>query len=50
MNIIVVGGGSVGAALSARLQSEGHDITVIDVSAATLSELAGIIKAKKINL
>lgn len=41
MNIIIVGGGSVGAALSTRLQGEGHDITVIDVSAATLSELAG---------
>ncbi|MBO4868568.1 MAG: Trk system potassium transporter TrkA [Clostridia bacterium] len=39
MNIIIVGCGTVGAAICAQLSKEGHDITVVDSNAAALSEL-----------
>ena len=40
MNIIIIGGGSVGAAICSQLAREGHDITVVDSNATTLTELA----------
>ena len=33
MNIVIVGDGKVGAALTQQLSKEGHDITVIDNNA-----------------
>ena len=39
MNIIIVGCGTVGAAICAQLSKEGHDITVVDSNTAALSEL-----------
>lgn len=41
MNIIIIGGGSVGTAISAQLAHEGHDITVVDTDSAALAELSG---------
>lgn len=41
MNIVMIGGGSVGAAISAQLAREGHAITVVDTNSAALAELAG---------
>jgi trk system potassium uptake protein TrkA len=38
MNIVIVGDGKVGSALSAQLGSEGHNITVIDNNPETLDE------------
>jgi len=40
MNIIIVGGGSVGSAICTQLARENHDITVVDENAAALSVLA----------
>jgi trk system potassium uptake protein TrkA len=40
MNIIIIGGGSVGVAICSQLAREGHDITVVDSNATTLTELA----------
>ncbi len=40
MNIIIVGGGTVGSAICAQLAREKHDITVVDENAAALSEIA----------
>lgn len=42
MNIIIIGGGSVGAAICAQLASEHHNITVIDTDQAALSEIANV--------
>lgn len=39
MNIIVVGCGTVGAAICAQLAEEGHNITAVDSSAEALSEM-----------
>ena len=39
MNIVVIGGGTVGGAISAQLAQEGHAITVVDNNAAALAEL-----------
>ena len=40
MKIIVVGCGKVGAALTAQLSREGHDIAVIDVNAGVLTDIS----------
>ena len=40
MNIVVIGSGTVGTAICAQLTREGHDITVVDMDAATLTELS----------
>ena len=37
MNIVIVGDGKVGAALTQQLSKEGHDITVIDNNAEVLT-------------
>lgn len=42
MNIIIIGGGSVGAAICAQLAREKHDITVIDTDMNALSEIANV--------
>ena len=39
MKIIVVGCGKVGAALTAQLSREGHDIAVIDVNSTVLTDI-----------
>ena len=39
MKIVVVGAGSVGAAVCLQLASEGHDITLIDSSRETIAEI-----------
>ena len=39
MNIVVIGCGTVGTAVSAQLAKEGHAVTVVDTSTAALSEL-----------
>ena len=40
MNIIIIGSGTVGAAICAQLVKEGHDITVIDNNSTTLNEIS----------
>ncbi len=40
MKIIIIGGGSVGSAITAQLAGEGHDITVIDDRLNVLAELS----------
>ncbi|MBQ3063918.1 MAG: Trk system potassium transporter TrkA [Clostridia bacterium] len=40
MNILIVGGGSVGSAICAQLTREDHNITIIDESAAAVAEIA----------
>ena len=40
MNIIIIGSGTVGAAICAQLVKEGHDITVIDNNSATLDQIS----------
>ena len=40
MNIVIVGGGTVGFAICTQLAREDHNITLIDESAATLAEIA----------
>ncbi len=40
MKIIVIGAGTVGTAICTQLAGEGHDLTVIDVDAALLTELS----------
>lgn len=40
MNIIIVGGGMVGAAICAQLTIEGHNITLVDSNDATLTEIS----------
>lgn len=42
LNIIIVGCGKVGAALTEQLSKEGHDITLIDKSATRLQETANL--------
>ena len=42
MNIIIIGGGSVGAALCAQLVKEGHDITVVDRDIAAVTEISNL--------
>lgn len=39
MNIVIIGSGTVGAAISAQLAAEGHAITVVDNNYAALAEL-----------
>ncbi len=40
MKIIIIGGGTVGTAICARLSGEGHDITVIDTNYSALTEIS----------
>ncbi len=40
MNIVIVGGGTVGAAICAQLASEGHNITLVDTDISALTELS----------
>lgn len=40
MKIILVGGGSIGVSLIGQLQSEGHDITVIDTNPCVIEQLS----------
>lgn len=40
MKIIIVGGGSVGAAICSQLVSDGHDITVIDLDEKVITSLS----------
>ena len=40
MNIVVIGCGTVGAAVSAQLVKEGHAVTVVDADAVALAELS----------
>ena len=40
MKIIVVGCGKVGAALTAQLSQEGHDIAVIDVDSRVVTDIS----------
>ncbi|MBQ8174300.1 MAG: Trk system potassium transporter TrkA [Clostridia bacterium] len=40
MNIVVIGCGTVGAAVSAQLVKEGHAVTVVDTDEGALTELA----------
>ena len=40
MKIIIIGGGTVGTAICARLSGEGHDITVIDTNYSVLTEIS----------
>ena len=40
MKIIVVGCGKVGAALTAQLSQEGHDIAVIDVDSGVVTDIS----------
>ncbi len=42
MNIVIIGGGTVGTAICTQLVKEGHDITVVDTSAAAISEISNI--------
>ena len=41
LNIIIVGGGKVGATLVERLSRENHDITLIDKKDVSLQRFAG---------
>ena len=40
MNIVIVGGGTVGGAICAQLAGENHDITVVDSDFSVLNELS----------
>ncbi len=40
MKILIIGAGTVGTAIATQLAGEGHDLTVIDRDAETLSELS----------
>lgn len=42
LNIIIVGAGKVGIALTEQLSKEGHAITVIDISSAKIREITGL--------
>ena len=42
MKIVIVGGGSVGAAICAQLVGEGHDITLVDTDATALNEICNV--------
>ncbi len=39
MNIIIIGGGSVGTEICTQLAKEGHNITVVDIVASSLTDL-----------
>ncbi|MBO5184796.1 MAG: NAD-binding protein, partial [Clostridia bacterium] len=42
MNIIIVGCGKVGSALAEQLESEGHDITVIDTNPDAIARVTDV--------
>ena len=42
MKIIIVGGGKIGATLIESLESEGHDITVVDSNQKVIDEISNI--------
>jgi Trk K+ transport system NAD-binding subunit len=39
MKIIIIGGGTVGAAICSQLVQEGHDLTVVDINQNILNEI-----------
>ena len=39
MKILIVGAGTVGSAICAQLEGEGHDVTVVDRNAHSLEEI-----------
>lgn len=41
MKILIIGAGTVGAAICGQLEGEGHDITVVDANAHSLEEIEG---------
>lgn len=45
MNIVLIGAGRMGLELASRLAEEGHDITVVDKSAAQIDEIANSVDA-----
>lgn len=47
MKIVIMGCGRVGSALAGRLASEGHEVTVLDVSADAFRRLPADFKGKK---
>lgn len=48
MRIIIVGCGKVGAALAELLSSEGHDLTLVDLSEKRLGELVGTLDVSSV--
>ena len=40
MQIIIIGGGTVGAAICKQLSAEGHDLKLIDTDQNTLNEIS----------
>ncbi|MFG6352863.1 MAG: NAD-binding protein, partial [Oscillospiraceae bacterium] len=40
MNIIIAGAGKVGATVAEHLSGEGHSVTIVDISDATLERLS----------
>ncbi len=42
MNIIIIGGGTVGSAVCAQLSEEGHNITLIDTAQNLLNEVSNV--------
>ena len=42
MKIVIVGAGTVGAALCVKLADEGHDITIVDKDKSAVSEIANM--------
>ena len=40
MKIIIIGGGTVGAAICTQLAQEGHDLTVVDTKQNILNEIS----------
>ncbi|MBQ8140962.1 MAG: Trk system potassium transporter TrkA [Clostridia bacterium] len=49
MNIVIVGGGTVGAAICSQLAVEGHDITLVDTDLAALTELSNLYDVFGVN-
>jgi trk system potassium uptake protein TrkA len=47
MKIVIMGCGRVGSALAARLSEEGHEVTVLDVSADSFRRLPSDFAGKK---
>ncbi len=47
MKVVIMGCGRVGSSLAARLSSEGHEVTVLDVRADAFRRLPSDFKGKK---
>jgi len=48
MNIVIIGGGTVGAAICSQLATEKHNITVIDTNAETIDDITNVCDAQGI--